>query len=68
MSENTFIEAYKRDLEREIIALCNGMGHGSAKSFDDYRRKQGRVEGLEDALKIFSDLIKDYIDEESFDE
>jgi len=63
MTEQTFVEAYRSSLQRKIAQLSDATGHGSAKSFEDYRRKCGRVEGLEDALTEFNATIKNYIEE-----
>ena len=64
MTENTFIEAYRLGLRKKIAELCDAAGHGGAKSFEDYKRKCGRIEGLEDALAEFNDTIKKYINED----
>lgn len=68
MAEYSLIDAYRMAVREKIREKEAALGHGGASSWEDYKRKNGMIEGYEDALSIFSELIRKYIDEEDVDD
>ena len=68
MTTSTFAAAYRSEIEKEIREIEISLGRGTAKSFDDYKQKTGRIDGHRTSLNKFSELIKKYIDESEIDD
>ena len=61
------IEDTRARLKKRIQGHEQYLGSGKAKSFEDYKRVSGLIEGIREAESDFNEIVKNYLREE-FDE
>lgn len=59
------IQAYRHDVADEIARLESTVTSGFCPSFEDYRHKTGRIEGLKDSLRRLDETIKTYVEDDA---
>jgi len=68
MKDDPLILDIKDRINNEMIRISEGLGKGSAASYEDYKSKVGIVRGLKDAIRLIDEVIEIYIKDIDNDE
>lgn len=64
LQDNPLLLEFKFQVKERIKDITQSICTGKCTSFDDYRNKVGRIEGLNQSLELMSTAIKDYMNDE----
>lgn len=59
-----FVRFARERLEAEAATLAAANGTGSAASWEDYRYRCGRINGIRDALDSIEGALRAYLDDD----
>ena len=60
----TVFDVLKTEIEQEISSASDAITSGAAKDFPQYKELTGRIQGLRLAMRLISDLAKNYMDDD----
>lgn len=64
MSIYGIADDHRKGLQEKIRQTEKDLGSGKAKSFEDYRRLTGKIEGIQASLTHFNETLRSYMREE----
>jgi hypothetical protein len=63
-----FVNHYKAAIEAQAKENARKISKGNLKSFEDYKKECGKSEGMQDALIIFNDALREFFDEDDIND
>lgn len=66
-SFDAFVTAYRRAINAQADEIAHGLRRGKPKTYDAYVQMTGRIDGLEQALSLFQECLRNYAEIEDDD-